>query len=147
MEEIVRQTLQLNETDNQTHIKLPFTLTKEYTQLVIQFTYSPQVVAQQQARQVTLEAIGSYFPAGEQPRISDFLPLVNLLTLSLNYQERYLGCHHNKQPNQEIVISPEKSSFGFLTQRVLPGAWEIQLNAHCIQSHDVQAAVVVSGVI
>ena len=45
MEEIVRQTLQLNETDNQTHIKLPFTLTKEYTQLVIQFTYSPQVVA------------------------------------------------------------------------------------------------------
>lgn len=146
MEEILRQTLKLSEKNHQTHIKIPFLVTKTYTQLQIQFDYEPQVVAENLASQAILAALATYFPVGEQPPVRTFLPLFNLLTLSLSYQNMYLGCYHHKQAHQLITISHEVSSFGFLAQPVLPGEWEIQLNAHCIQSDSVCAEIVISGV-
>lgn len=142
---LFQQTLTLTELDNQQHKKIKIFLDQDYEALHIAFSYSPQEVPKDLAIRVIEETLPQY-DWEKNLRSMDFLPLKNLVTISLACEGEYLGCRHNKETQQEIIISEKGSSWGFIPQKVCSGQWEIQLNLHCVQS-GVTVELMVKGVL
>jgi hypothetical protein len=68
-----------------------------------------------------------------------FLPsVVSLITLSLDYNGRYLGCAHRHAPEQRHIISADFSSPGFLRQPALAGDWQAVINVHSVVCGEVR---------
>lgn len=144
-EVLFQQTLMLTELDNQQHKKIKIFLDQDYEALHIAFSYNPQEVPKELALRVIEETLPQY-DWEKNLQAMDFLPLQNLVTMSLAYEGEYLGCRHNKETQQEILISEKESSWGFIPQKVSSGQWEIQLNLHCVQS-EVTVELMVKGVL
>ncbi|WP_028273410.1 hypothetical protein [Atopococcus tabaci] len=139
---IINQQLVLTPADNQTNIPLTFQLEKEYERLVIEFAYGPSHATEAEAFEQVREALGNYFPSDEpvaDELVRAHLPVENLVTLSLSYNGEYLGARHTKERDLKVVLSEEKASLGFAPQPILPGKWEVQLNAHSVASEKVIA--------
>lgn len=147
--QLLKQTYKLGVEAHQTHIKLPFILEENFDYLKIIFSFGPQIVAPEEAKAYIQEAMSMFFTPKEQEAMhwSDFLPLVNLLTISVKQKNQYLGCYHHKACNQEIILAADRSSRGFdkvnLSQG--QGPWEIQISAHCMLSHQGFAEIIVYG--
>lgn len=144
-EVLFQQILMLTELDNQQHKKIKIFLDQDYEALHIAFSYNPQEVPKELALRVIEETLPQY-DWEKNLQAMDFLPLQNLVTMSLAYEGEYLGCRHNKETQQEILISEKESSWGFIHQKVSSGQWEIQLNLHCVQS-EVTVELMVKGVL
>lgn len=144
-EVLFQQILMLTELDNQQHKKIKIFLDQDYEALHIAFSYNPQEVPKELALRVIEETLPQY-DWEKNLQAMDFLPLQNLVTISLAYEGEYLGCRHNKETQQEILISEKESSWGFIPQKVSSGQWEIQLNLHCVQS-EVTVELMVKGVL
>lgn len=144
-EVLFQQILMLTELDNQQHKKIKIFLDQDYEALHIAFSYNPQEVPKELALRVIEETLPQY-DWEKNLQAMDFLPLQNLVTMSLAYEGEYLGCRHNKETQQEILISEKESSWGFIPQKVSSGQWEIQLNLHCVQS-EVTVELMVKGVL
>lgn len=144
-EVLFQQILMLTELDNQQHKKIKIFLDQDYEALHIAFSYNPQEVPKELAIRVIEETLPQY-DWEKNLQAMDFLPLQNLVTMSLAYEGEYLGCRHNKETQQEILISEKESSWGFIPQKVSSGQWEIQLNLHCVQS-EVTVELMVKGVL
>lgn len=140
MIEVLKQQWQLGLADHQRQCKIPFHLDQAHQQLKLSFSYAPNHVVPAEALPFITEAIPEYFLPYELADIQavDFLPLENFITVSLSQDDDYLGCWHNKQAQQEIIIGAQHSSLGFLKHSVVAGNWEIQLSAHCLRSATVQ---------
>lgn len=141
---ILERDFQLSGKDTQTNIKLPFFIEGGCHVLKIEFHYGPGQSCDQEARDQVREAIHKYSLTEsdkDQAKIEDFLPVENFITLSLSREGEYLGGYHNKDKDQEIVITREFASLGFIPVDQLSGHWEVQLNCHCIASDNLQAGL------
>lgn len=143
-EQLLNKKIALVPEDHQTHRKIVLELDHTYQALEINFSYDPQEVPTEQAKEYIREALPLYnLP---ETAVDDFLPLVNLITVSLSYESEYIGCRHNKETKQTIRIAPEQSSLGFIPHEIKAGVWEIQLNLHCVRS-EVSVHLDVRGVL
>lgn len=74
------------------------------------------------------------------------MPLNNHLTLSLDYNDEYLGCAHRHPNKQKHIISPEFSSPGFLKHKIQMGSWKAVINLHHIAGGNVDYHIKISGI-
>lgn len=136
--------LELSAFDTQSNIQLPFIVKDNYTTMAIYFTYSPNksndYIAKEQVRQA-LEKYSLPGASAEELKVNNYLPVDNLITLSLSKNGQYLGGHHNKSNDQKIILSEKEASHGFWPVKIEPASWELQLNCHCIASKHVDAKV------
>lgn len=121
--------------DNKTHVAIPFFIDREYAALHVSCQYSPKTVEDINiAEALAREAVQKYFsPLAEE--IIDwkqFLPIQNLITLSIDYEQEYIGCAHRHDFCQRHVISSALASPGFIRHRVLPGQWRVVLSIHAV---------------
>ena len=141
MEKILKQVLNIKETDSKTNIILDFELEKDYNQLVFHLCYSPKEVDNTQiAKSQIEEAIKRFIPNNAQNGNvcwQDFVPLCNLITLSLDYQNQYLGCAHRQAPSQTHYINQSSPSYGFITHQPVKGHYRAVLNVHAVIGDDV----------
>ncbi len=144
---ILQERYQLGERHHQTHIKVPFVVAEAYEYIMIQFSYGPQIVYTEEAKPYLEQAVLRYFTPEEQTEGNwqNFLPLVNLLTLSVSQEGHYLGCYHHKAATQEIYLSAKTSSLGFERVSPTPGFWELQISLHCMLSRKGFAEICVIG--
>ena len=136
--------LTLNEFDTQSNVKIPFQLKEKASVLMIHFTYSPEKSSDEIALKQVKEGIKKYALKDyteSQLSAEAYLPVDNLITLSLSKDGKYLGGHHNKSSNQTITLTNDKASFGFWPVEIEPAKWELQLNCHCVASREVKANV------
>lgn len=143
---ILEKELRLSEKDHQTNIVIPFQLNQTAEKLVIDFSYDPPEVDEEAARIQIRQALEQFVPETDQKKwgnVDRYLPLQNLITLSLTYEKQYVGAHHKKDNHQIIIISKQEASKGFIKRTAEAGEWEIQLNAHCIGSESVTVNVYV----
>lgn len=136
--------LELSAFNTQSNIKLPFIVKDNHSTMTIYFTYLPDksrdYIAKEQVRQA-LEKYSLPEASPEDLKVNNYLPVENLITLSLSKDGQYLGGHHNKSNDQKIVLSEKEASHGFWPVKVEPANWELQLNCHCIASKNVEAKV------
>lgn len=142
---ILAQEIILSTVDNQKNSVIPFHLERGYQRLIIEFSYGPQLVEEEVALLAIQKALPLFFKEPSKVECDQFMPLVNLITLSLSHNQKYIGCRHNKQNQQRILISEKGSSLGYLAEKVTAGDWEIQLNNHCVLSQEVRVSLVVYG--
>lgn len=146
MRVIQEQSLNLTEKDHQTNILIPFKIDEKAKKLEIAFSYAPEIAAEEYALKKIEKALQRYVPDEEKKKwgsVKRYLPLRNFITLSLMFEDEYIGAYHNKKTIQEVIISDSFSSKGFLKHSIDSGQWELQLNAHCIVSEKIEAVIAI----
>lgn len=137
MNNIITSTFTINKIDSKTHKKIEFEVNNETNLLKLEFSYSPSLV-------YNIEDVLSAFEypcktLNEQENntlkenfISGSDKLKNLVTLSLYYKDKYIGCAHRHSENQIIIISSKDSTPGFINTPITAGKWEIVLSFHAV---------------
>lgn len=74
-----------------------------------------------------------------------FLPVKNLITLSLEREGVYLGNAHRWAPQQEHVIAVEQASLGFVSPESMEGSWTGMLHLHEIISPNCTGQLRIEG--
>lgn len=140
MKAILEETYILTPEDDQTHLDIPFELIKDYEKLILKMDYSPQWVEKERAIMLMKAHLHEIIPREQLSEWGDvhkYLPLENLITLSLDYKDEYIGAHHCKDTSQHICVSSVASTKGFLKQQAAKGKWCVKMNMHCVQSETV----------
>lgn len=115
--------------------------------MYLHFSYSPKLVEEKRALILIQEHLEKVIPEelmGVWGDATRYLPLENFITLSLDDNQQYVGARHYKDTTQDIVISENGSTKGFLKVPVAQGEWCIRMNMHCLQSEEVRLHVKVS---
>lgn len=121
--------------NNKTNIALPFTVDSAADFMKITYSYSPKQLGEcERAKELIEECL--LHDTGEfrrdYPDWKEYLPLNNLITLSLDSPEGYRGAAHRQGCRQEHILSADFASVGFLRGEILKGEWTVTLNVHAI---------------
>ena len=127
-----------------------FIVPETIEQIKIRFEYSP---GKEEDPAVCLppvrDALNRYYdnyPRDLQPMQEEkFIPIKNLITLSLDKDGVYLGNAHRWAPQQEHLISVQKASLGFVPPAILAGKWNGMLHLHEVLSGTCTGHLLVEG--
>lgn len=117
------------------NLVIPFTLPEAVQSMTITFSYAPKTLdggeqARQKIEACLLHAAGE--TRAQYPDWTHYLPLKNLITLSLDAPDGYRGCAHRQAQQQTHVLTETTASPGFLPGALSKGAWQIVLNVHAL---------------
>jgi len=126
----------LTPADSKTHIALPFELPAGLAEIELRFSYTPKRCEDTAlSKQLILEGLEKYAPDTTRDlpvAWEGYLPVQNLLTLSLDSPAGYAGCAHRHNPVQRHVVAPGRCSPGFSVANLEPGQWRAVVSAHCV---------------
>jgi hypothetical protein len=129
--------------DAKTNVCVPFPVERDLGSLEFVCTYGPKGYDDEEAALLMIrEGIRRFVPEAYRQSLEppdQFLSSVtSLVTLSVDYNGRYLGCAHRHAPEQRHVISANFSSPGFLRQPVRAGNWRAVINVHSVVSGELR---------
>ncbi len=128
--ELLNVASKINPENDKSNITHSFSVPKGISKLIIEFSYSPKALEDEEAAlSIIQNALEKY--EIKNRRAEEFLPVTNLVTLSLDSPEGYIGCAHRPQNVQRHEISKSASSKGFECCEIISGIWKIVLNVHC----------------
>lgn len=128
---------QVTPEDSRRHLRIPFVLPSMVEQLNLRFEYGPKMLTdKRRAIQMLKQSFNRYLLPDTQeiitPQVETFLPLSNLMTLSLDDPHRYRGACHRHDPVQELYVSAHGASNGLLKGDLEQGPWCVTISIHCI---------------
>ncbi|MDR3173661.1 MAG: hypothetical protein LBU19_05380 [Treponema sp.] len=143
MEVLLDRRILLHTADEKTNVPVPFSVTRDFGALEFVYDYEPKGVDDEEAAKGMLrECVRRYVPEEYRKRLEpldQFLPsVVSLVTLSIDYNGRYLGCAHRHAPKQRHIISANYASPGFFKQPARAGNWRAVLNVHAVVSGELR---------
>lgn len=126
--------------NEKTNMSLPFAVGEGVKSLKFTFSYSPKVLTDRERARLLIERniekdAGEY--AGEYPSWEEFLPLKNLITLSVDDPTAYRGCAHRQAECMEHIISDSFASPGFNKGAIQAGQWQAVLNLHGVVTEKI----------
>lgn len=130
--------------DDKTNIVHKFTVPENTVVLKIKYQYSPKTLPDREKAVNIIHACFERYEETLQGRPADFLPVKNLVTLSLDCMGEYRGAAHRQDNIQEHIIAPGFASPGFIKAPVRAGEWDVVLNVHSI-SCDVEYSINIEG--
>lgn len=135
MKLIAEREICLTPEDEKTSKKIPFVLEGKTKKLIINYSYSPKELddkekAEELIKQNLLRDAGD--DAAEYTDYEEFMPLKNLVTLSLESPSGYVGAAHRQASSQHHEIGPDFASPGFIKNEVQQGQWNLFLDIHAI---------------
>lgn len=136
--------------DAQSDVAFSFACPDTVRQVRVFFSFSPGLEnAEDICRPQVERALARYYdsyPRDLQPMdAARFLPVKNLVTLSLDKDGQYLGNAHRWATVQEHALSAEAASLGFTPPARVPGLWSGMLHLHEIISPVCRARLRVEG--
>lgn len=109
-----------------------FDVPENIKSLTIKYSYSPKTI---ENREKAVSLVRGCFEKYDERLIgkpADYLPVKNLITLSLDENGRYRGAAHRQSNDQTHIISENFASPGFIKGKINSGEWDIMLNVHFI---------------
>lgn len=147
--DILERTILLKPDQSKTNVRIPFEVPQGLTEMTIEYSYSPKELADREKalrlidegmeRYATAEYRDHYDPA------ENYLPVVNLVTLSLDGPDGYRGCAHRHAPVQIHRLSADEASPGFLPGAITAGSWEAVINVHAVVTEQCAVRLKVTG--
>lgn len=117
---------------DKTNIPLEFTVPKGIQKLAIDYAYSPKLLEdEEKATELLEKSIKKYLGTEYKAEPKDFMPVKNLITLSLDENGKYRGAAHRQADRQHHEISRDFASAGFEKGEIAGGKWTLVLNVHC----------------
>ena len=135
MKTLLEKEIILTPENEKTNILLPFIVEEESEKLRITYSYSPKELGDCERAKELIEKNLENDTHGDRhlyPDYKVYLPLKNLVTLSLNSPSRYMGAAHRQDKDQCHIISEDFSSVGFLKGKIEKGQWTLYLNVHAL---------------
>ncbi len=139
--QLFQQEFKINPSAHQAHLIYRVYVPENLAELEIQFQYGPIVEKNQQMirnaviREGLLETI-----------IDENTTVRNLLTVSVNERQNFRGAHHFFSENQNIRISEEHATEGFIPGKINEGHWEFIISCHGVFSEEVNGRIEVIGI-
>lgn len=145
---LLSEEFQVTPENEKTNISFPFTVPEGTASLKITFSYDPKVLEDDERARMLIENnikkdAGEY--ADEYPDWREFLPLKNLITVSLDDTKGYRGCAHRQDKDQIHIIREDYASRGFHKGRPEAGQWKAVLNLHGIVTERVNCRLKVEA--
>lgn len=112
--------------------------------LKIKYSYSPKTI---ESREKAVELVKGCFDEFEEQLVgkpAEYLPIKNLITISVDENGKYRGAAHRQDNEQEHIISEDFASYGFTSGKIEQGEWDIVLNIHYVGC-DVDYMITVEG--
>lgn len=134
MKIVLETDVHLTPADEKTNVVLPFRLEEEMEQLKIIYSYTPKNLDGEtgaRAAELCLQRDAGEYRA-EYPAVASFLPLKNLITLSLDDPNAYRGAAHRQACEQVHILSKTEASPGFCMGAIPTGDWKLTLNVHAL---------------
>ena len=121
--------------DSSQDVPFSFDCPDSVREIRLHFIFSPGLeIADEICRPQVEKALTRYYdcyPRDLQPMDAQkFLPVKNLITLSLDKDGRYLGNAHRWAPDQAHILTETQTSLGFTPPDRLPGHWAGMLHLH-----------------
>lgn len=115
--------------DDKTNIIISFDVPENIEKMSIDYAYSPKIAENtEKAIDIINDALEKYSASGDP---QEYLPVKNLITLSLDDSLGYRGAAHRQAECQHHEISNDFASPGFVKGEICTGKWQIMLNVHC----------------
>lgn len=129
---------------DKTNICHKFDVPSGLKSLKIRYSYSPKILADREKAAMLVRDCFEKYDEKMLTRPVDYLPVKNLVTISVDENGKYRGAAHRQADRQEHIISENFASPGFVKGKVSQGQWDIVLNVHSI-SCDVDYEIAVEG--
>lgn len=135
MKQILKKQIRVTPADEKTNITIPFTLSCEAEELHINFSYFPKILDDEERASELIHAClvhdtGEFID--EYSDYSEYLPLKNLITISVDSPLGYRGAAHRHNPKQEHILSENINSAGFTAGKIIAGDWAVMINIHAV---------------
>lgn len=137
-------------TDNsKSHIRYPFRIERDVNVLYIEFSYTPKEETDiDNAKKIIVECLKKY-TLDSIEHISgiwqNYLPVTNLLTLSLDDPEKFRGAAHRPSHCQQIYISENEATDGFIPGKIIEGDWLLTLSVHAVVTNECRYNILIWG--
>jgi hypothetical protein len=123
---------------SKSHISYLFNLEKNRDRLEILFSYEPKKLEdREKSKALIIEGIRNYVDF-DQDRILEgwetYLPVQNLLTLSIDDSGQFRGCAHRQGAEQHLFIEKDNASPGLIPGNLTPGQWRVTISIHAVVS-------------
>lgn len=113
------------------HIFIPFEVPFDGAELCVRFSFSPSILEDKnKALALLRQGMARYEPEKkfDNSELEKFLPLNNMLTLSIDSPDGFVGTAHRYGIKQLLKISAKKSARGFFPQAVKKGIWRVTVS-------------------
>lgn len=130
--------------NDKTNLIHRFDVPEGIKKLTIRYAYSPKLL---ENREKAVALVRSCLENYEEPMLGqpkDYLPIKNLITISVDENGRYRGAAHRQANEQTHILSEDFASVGFEKGKISAGEWDIVLNVHSV-SCDVDYTISVEG--
>ena len=144
MKLLIERELVLKEADTKTSVTLSFTVPGNTKKLFINYSYSPKILEDEgKAIRLIKENIlrDAPFDADAYTDYGKYMPLKNLVTLSLDSPSGYVGAAHRQDSEQHHEIGEDFSSPGFIRCKPEKGEWMLSLDIHAVVTQKVECRV------
>ncbi len=141
---LLNEKLVLTEKDTKTNISLSFEVPEGCESLEISYSYSPKRLEDEEKCKRLIEkniADDAAGYEGDYPSFERYMPLKNLITLSLDSPLGYVGAAHRQAEKQSHIISESFSSVGFSKTKIYKGKWTLTLNVHAVVTEKAECSV------
>ena len=145
MRVLLKKSITVTPENEKTNIFLPFTVDDGLQKLEIDYRYSPKELSdEEKSIRLVKENLlrDGYEDTGDYRQ---FLPLKNLITLSLDSPEGYVGAAHRQASIQHHEISEDSASVGFDRVKITKGEWVLALNLHAVVTDECTCEIEVKG--
>lgn len=134
--------------NEKTNVAFAFNVPEDTRSLKITFSYDPKVLEDNNRAKMLIENnikkdAGEY--ADQYPSWEEFLPLKNLITLSLDDTKGYRGCAHRQDKDQVHIIREDFASRGFHKGVPEAGEWKAVLNLHGVVTEKINCCLMVEA--
>jgi hypothetical protein len=124
---------------SRSHITYSFDLHQSAGQLNVRFLYQPKRLEDlERSKVLILESLSKYtipeYAESARANWQTYMPLTNLITLSVDDPERHRGAGHRHDQEQQLQLSQHQASPGFVSGPIIAGIWKVTLSLHSIVS-------------
>lgn len=121
---------------SKTHITYCFPLYRKAGELKILFCYDPKVLLdKEKSRELISKGIHQFVEEDQDTDLANwerYLPVQNLLTISVEDGNGFRGCAHRQSSQQELIISEQNSSPGLISGALDKGLWKVTISVHAV---------------
>lgn len=143
---LLEKELCLTTADNEKYICVDLCLSKDYDALEVICDYSPKWLSDEKEARRLIEAGMELYKIDQQTTDwKKFLPVGNMITISLDYEGTLMGAAHRHHPKQRLVLSEQWSTPGFLRRKACAGNWRVVVCSNAIVSAQVICHLSVRG--
>ncbi len=145
MRVLLKKSIRVTPEDEKTNIFIPFSVPEGCGKIEIDYSYSPKVLEDEEKSILLVKENLLRDGYEDKGDYRQYLPLKNLITLSLDSPAGYVGAAHRQADIQHHEISKEFASVGFDKTEILAGEWVLALNLHAVVTDECRCEIEVKG--